>query len=141
MIPICIEVPWDSEAIEKLVDAAIASGQTKVKMSRMKIGSYNGFSKEQRLLADRKIKVAIELGLIPKAFQCSVCGTMDGRIDYHNEDYGQPLRAAAICVKCHMALHNRGRSPGYPESWARRVKRYGNGSKWFERLTTPNVGT
>src|SRR5438270_13295048 len=97
MPPILIDPPWDDHAVEQAVDEAIASGRTKIKASRMKLGPYNGFSGDQRLLADRQIKIAIELQLIPKAGKCSVCGTEEGRIDYHNEDYGRPLQTVAIC--------------------------------------------
>ena len=74
------------------------------------------------------------MGLIPKALRCSVCDTAEGRIDYHAEDYSRPLRVAPICMKCHMALHNRLRGGGYAESWKRRVHSYADGTKWFEFL-------
>ena len=135
MQPILIETSWDDRAVEQAVDEAIASGRTKIKASRMKLGPYNGFSGEQRAIADRKIKVAIELGLIPKAKECSIAGTEGDRIDYHNEDYGRPLRTVAICQKCHLALHNRHRSAGWAANWEKRVKAHGDGTKWFERIS------
>jgi hypothetical protein len=92
MLPIFIKTPWDDRAVEQSVDEAIASGRTKIKASRMTLGDYNGFSGDLRVLADRKIKIAIELRLIPPAGKCSVCGTMEGRIDYHNEDYRRPSK-------------------------------------------------
>lgn len=103
----------------------------------MKLGPYNGFSGELRVLADWKIKIAVDLKLIPPASEsgCSVCGAKDGRIDYHNEDYSRPLQTVAICMKCHMALHNRFRSPGFAASWERRVKEHGDGTKWFEGIS------
>ena len=129
-----ITTPWDDRAVEQLVDAAIASGQVKVKLSRMKLASYNGFPGQARVIADRKIKVAVSLKLIPPAETCSVCGTSEGRIDYHSEDYSRPLQVAPICMMCHLALHNRNRSPGWAANWQRRVQSYGDGTKWFERL-------
>jgi hypothetical protein len=129
-----IKTTWDDLEVEKQVDESIASGRTKIKASHMKLRPYNGFSGELRVLADRKIKIAIELGLIPKAEQCSVCGTKDGRIDYHNEDYSRPLQTVAICMKCHVALHSRDRSPGYTSNWEKRVKEFGDGTKWFEKI-------
>ena len=137
MLPIIISTPWDDRAVEQAVDEAIASGRTKIKASRMKLSPYNGYSGELRVLADRKIKIAVELGLIPPAKECScsVCGTSGGRIDYHNEDYSRPLRTVAICMKCHLALHNRSRSPGFAASWEKRVKAYGDGTKWFEHIS------
>lgn len=137
MLPIIISTPWDDRAVEQSVDEAIASGRTKIKASRMKLSPYNDYSGELRVLADRKIKIAIELELIPPAKECgcSVCGTTEGRIDYHNEDYSHPLRTVAICYKCHLALHNRFRSPGFAASWEKRIKAYGDGTKWFERIS------
>ena len=135
MLPISITTPWDDRAVEQSVDEAIASGRTKIKASRMKLGDYNGFSGDLRVLADRKIKIAIELRLIPPAGKCSVCGTEEGRIDYHNEDYGRPLQTVAICMKCHLALHNRDRSPGWAANWEKRVKAYGDRTKWFENIS------
>ena len=134
MPPILIKTPWDDHAVEKCVDEAIANGRTKIKASRMQLGAYNGYSGDLRNLADRKIKVAIELGLIPQAKQCSVCGATEGRIDYHNEDYSRALQTVAICQKCHLALHSRFRSPGWGANWEKRVKAYGDGTKWFEHI-------
>ena len=136
MPPLFIKTPWDDRAVEQAVDEAIASGRTRIKASRMKLGDYHGFSGDQRVLADRKIKVAIDLGLIPKPKKCSVCGTVESRrFDYHNDDYGHPLRTVAICWKCHSALHNRDRSPGWAANWEKRVKAHGDGTKWFEHIS------
>lgn len=129
-----IQTEWDDRAVERAVDEAIASRQTSVRRSSMKLGPYNGFDGIVRVLADQKIKVAVDLGLIPKASRCSVCATTVGRVDYHAEDYGRPLRVAPICMKCHMALHNRLRGGGYAESWKRRVQAHADGTKWFEFL-------
>lgn len=129
-----IVTSWDDRAVEHQVDQAIAAGRTTVRLASMKLGPYNGYSGEVRVQADRKIKVAIELGLIPPSRQCSVCGETKGRIDYHAENYGRPLLVAAICQKCHMALHNRFRSSGYAASWQKRIKPHADGTKWFEQL-------
>jgi hypothetical protein len=129
-----ITTDWDDRAVERAVDEAIAADRIKIKASRMKLGDYNGFSGDQRVLADRKIKIAVELGLIPPPEKCSVCGTKDGRMHYHNENYERPLQTVAICAKCHLALHNRSRSAGWAANWAKRVKAYGNGTKWFEQI-------
>lgn len=135
-LPVLIPTPWDDRAVEQAVDEAIASGRTKIKTSSMKLVEYNGFSRDQRLLGDRKIKIAIELGLIPKAKECpcGVCGTTDRStgFDYHAEDYGHPLQAVAICKTCHLALHFRHRSPGWAANWDKRVKEHADGTKWFE---------
>ena len=110
-----IQTEWDDRSIERAVDEAIALKLAFVKKSSMKLGPYNGFRGEVRVLADLKIKVAIELKLIPHPTRCSVCNKSTGRIDYHAED-------------------NRLRGAGYAESWKRRVGQYGDGTKWFEHL-------
>jgi hypothetical protein len=129
-----IQPPWNDIEVERSVDQAIASGRTRIRKSSMRIGPYNGFTREARLIADRKIKVAIELGLIPPATKCSICPSEEGRIDYHAEDYSRPLIVAPICMKCHMALHNRNRSEGYARSWQKLVAAHGDGTRWFEYL-------
>ena len=139
MQPTSIQTAWDDREVERAVDDAISSGRTRIKVTRMPgLGAYNGFSGELRCIVDRKIKVAVELGLIPPAREsgCSVCGNTEGRIDYHNEDYSRPLQTVAICMKCHLSLHNRFRTKGYAASWDKRVKQYGDGTKWFERIST-----
>jgi hypothetical protein len=129
-----IEVPWDEAVVTEAVETAIRTRATKVRKSRMRLGPYNGFSGEERVSADRKIKAAIELRLIPEPSCCTVCSTLDGRIDYHAEDYDRPFRVAAICQRCHLKLHNRHRSPGYTASWRALVNQHGGKGAWFERL-------
>lgn len=85
-----IHTDWDDRVVERAVDAAIALRQTSVRRSSMRLGPYNGFDGQVRVLADQKIKVTVELGLIPKASRCSMCGTNEGRIEFHAEDYGRP---------------------------------------------------
>lgn len=72
-----IAVLWDENYVASAVEVAIATGRTGVRKSSMKLGSYNGFTGEMRLMADFKIKVAIKLGLIPKPVACSICGTAE----------------------------------------------------------------
>ena len=73
-----IETEWDDRAVEQAVDEAIAAGRTRARPSRMKLGDYNGFPGDLHALADRKVKVAIELKLIPPPGKCSICKTTDG---------------------------------------------------------------
>ena len=82
-----IVTSWDDRAVEHQVDQALAAGRTTVRLASMKLGPYNGYSGEIRVQADRKIKVAIEHGLIPPPRECSVCGETKGRIDYHAACY------------------------------------------------------
>ena len=135
MILVDIPTSWNDIEVEKFVDEAIASAKTRIKRSSMPIGEYNGFSRGVRLEADRKIKVAVEHRLIPQPKQCCICGKQEGRIDYHAEDYSRPLKVAPLCQGCHLALHNRKRGKGYAASWERRIKQYGDGTKWFEFIT------
>ena len=127
------------ERRQRILDAAARAlaehGYSAAKLADIaqEAGTHAG-SMDQRVLADWKIKIAIDLDLIPKPKKCSVCGTEEGRIDYHNEDYGRPLQTVAICQKCHLALHNRHRSPGWAANWEKRVKDYGDGTKWFEHI-------
>lgn len=129
-----IPVPWDEEQVTSAVEAAIRDGQPGVRKSSMKLGPYNGFSGEMRVMADYKIKIAIHLGLIPKPHTCSICGACQGRIDYHAEDYSRPFCVAAICSRCHMKLHSRNRSAGYALSWQKLVAEFATGQAWFEDL-------
>jgi hypothetical protein len=129
-----INTSWDDQAVQQEVEKAIQDGRARVRRSSMKLGPYNGFPGHIRAEADWKIKVAIDLGLVPAPTVCSVCGGSHGRMDYHAEDYSRPLRMAAICQSCHMALHNRLRSPGFAKSWQQRVQAHGDGTKWFERI-------
>jgi hypothetical protein len=97
-----IQTEWDDRSVEQAIDEAIALKLTSVKKPSMKLGPYNGFSGDVRVLADWKIKVAIELKLIPRPTRCSVCSKSTGRIDYHAENYGRPLQIEPICQGCHL---------------------------------------
>jgi hypothetical protein len=51
-----IQTEWDDRSIERAVDEAIALKLTSVRKSSMKLGPYNGFGGEVRVIADLKIK-------------------------------------------------------------------------------------
>lgn len=39
---------------------------------------------------------------------CEVCGTTEGRIDAHHDDYDKPLEVRWLCRLHHVRLHSRG---------------------------------
>ena len=39
---------------------------------------------------------------------CAVCGTTEGRIDAHHDDYSQPLSVRWLCRRDHILFHKRG---------------------------------
>lgn len=39
---------------------------------------------------------------------CEVCGTTEGRIDAHHDDYAQPLKVRWLCRRDHILFHKRG---------------------------------
>ena len=80
-------------------------------------GWYNGFNRKERGKGARWAKkhCARELD------RCECCGQMEGRIELHAEDYGEPFTVATmgayvLCMWCHRMLHMRYR---YPEGWQR----------------------
>lgn len=65
---------------------------------------------EERNESFKKTKAAIQSGEIPEPYRCEVCGNTkeDGRIDYHNKNYSDPIEyLVPLCSKCHLRLHNR----------------------------------
>ena len=69
-------------------------------------------------------------GLLPVASSCSICGA-EQRLQFHSENYYDPLHPHAVCGSCHMKLHRRFRSP---TPWLRLVERYANDESWFAEL-------
>jgi len=46
----------------------------------------------------------VKLGKLTKG-PCTVCGTTQGQIEGHHEDYGKPLDVLWLCAKHHSRLH------------------------------------
>lgn len=104
-----------------------------------KIGSYNGWSGEERLAALPILRAAIAAGELPAPTVCSLCqvaGSPDWRaadaIAYHDEDYANPLKAYPACRDCHKQVHMRF---WRQTDWARLVARHARGGAWFEQLS------
>jgi hypothetical protein len=135
-----VDVPtaWNDKEVEAKVMEILSRKPSGLTPPATRLGPYNGFSGCQRALVDRMIKVAIKERFLPFPQQCSICGAIKGRIDYHNEDYGRPFKTIAICQRCHLALHNRRRSTGWAAKWERLVKQFGDGTKWFEAIGISN---
>ncbi len=67
---------------------------------------YKGWTGAQRLASLKKTKEAIAKGIIPKPTKCNRCGKTEGRIDYHNEDYSDPINnLEPLCQSCHLKHH------------------------------------
>ncbi len=67
---------------------------------------YKQWTGKQRLASLRKTKKAIADGIIPPPTKCSQCGKTEGRIDYHNKNYDDPIKyLIPLCMTCHLRLH------------------------------------
>lgn len=104
---------------------------------------YNGWSPEQRLATLPVQREAISSGKLKRPTRCSICGFnpkdhpgTSNRVWLHDEDYGDPLAAYAVCRICHRILHERFDDPA---SWLALLARHGSGGQWFELLTLDPV--
>lgn len=55
--------------------------------------------------AQDTFKRAVRRGEIVSPGKCSRCGTTEGRICGHHEDYSKPLEVVWLCNSCHGARH------------------------------------
>ena len=97
---------------------------------------YNGFSSNERAKVGKIQLEAVRSGKFPKPAQCELCGSTDGQLQLHNEDYSKPFEDAhPICRACHLALHVRFTNP---ERWEKRKEfirsTRGPGNYWWEQL-------
>jgi hypothetical protein len=97
----------------------------------MALDWYNGWSPEKRLATLPAQREAIRSGAIPRPTTCSICGS-GTNVWLHDENYADPLAAYHVCRLCHRTLHERF---DHPEPWLTLVRRFGDGSRWFEYLT------
>ncbi|MBT0664208.1 hypothetical protein KI809_07820 [Geobacter pelophilus] len=97
--------------------------------------TYNGFTHDQRVLKWQAIYLGIQLGLITPAedYNCDICGTSPNHatISFHSEDYSSMTGHFPLCQSCHTRIHRRFTNP---IPWGEILDKYGDGSKWFERL-------
>lgn len=106
-----------------------------------KMREYNGFSSNERAKVGKLQLEAIRSGKFPKPTVCELCGTTEGQLQLHNEDYSKPFEDAhPICRSCHLALHVRFTNP---ERWEKR-KAYihevrGKGEYWWDQLTNTPI--
>jgi len=59
-----------------------------------------------------KTKEAIRKGIIPAPSKCELCDQTEGIIQYHNDDYSDPIKyLRQFCWRCHMMYHSKYRAP------------------------------
>jgi len=92
---------------------------------------YNGFTGLERARGAQLIWWAVKAGILQKSDRCSICGKPPSRLQFHSEDYYDPLHPHAICATCHMLLHRRFRSPA---PWQTLVAKHARAGAWFMDL-------
>jgi hypothetical protein len=90
---------------------------------------FRGWSAQGRQESYAKTRQAITDGLIPPARRCKRCGQTEGLVQYHNEDYSDPIKyLEPLCYRCHMMLHSEHLNPEAVTQYWREVftegKRY-----------------
>ena len=74
--------------------------------------TYKKWSPAERMVSFKKTMAAIEAGIIPKPHTCNRCGQTKGIIQYHNEDYSDPIKyLEMLCWRCHIIHHSVRRNP------------------------------
>lgn len=99
-------------------------------------GYYNGFSMAERRATGPILRAARKAGLLGSPKECSICGVVQSldaplRMEWHVEDYREPLNLYAICHSCHRTLHARFEQP---RRWERLIARNSD-KKWVQKLT------
>jgi hypothetical protein len=101
-------------------------GETSLSDARSRLGTYNGFSAEERGASSRWERELLRSGW-KRPTKCIACGQNRGVVDAHLEDYSQPFeisRQIPLCYRCHIfAVHLRHRYPvqtAVYRSWVRR---------------------
>jgi hypothetical protein len=70
-------------------------------------------------------------GLIAPPSFCSICGAGEPPLQYHSENYYDPLHPYPICRACHSRVHGRFRATSAWRRWAEKCARPGS---WFASL-------
>lgn len=95
------------------------------------LGTYNGFSGEQRVRAWQLGTWLRRRGLLSIASCCDLCGS-PSRLGRHSENYADIERAVTICERCHLALHKRF---WQPEAWRRQLSTLQEVPEWAVALS------
>lgn len=62
---------------------------------------------QHKYQAHLAVAAALNSGALVKG-PCEVCGTTEGRIDAHHDDYDEPLAVRWLCRRHHNRLHSAG---------------------------------
>jgi hypothetical protein len=98
---------------------------------RRSLLNYNGFTGLERARGARATWWAVSVGLIAPPSSCSICGVRELRLQYHSENYYDPLHPYPICRACHSRVHGRFRAAA---AWRRWVERHARPESWFAAL-------
>lgn len=73
---------------------------------RIMLSNYKKWTGKEREASYKITKKAISDGIIPPPTKCNRCGQTEGRIDYHSENYDDPINGLEqLCMKCHLRHH------------------------------------
>lgn len=92
---------------------------------------YNGFTPQERVRNWQMSWWLQNMGVLAKPSKCSICRS-PRNVAYHSENYYNIFKAPQLCKSCHPIIHRRFSKSS---SWPHLVKKYGDGTKWFEKLT------
>ncbi len=97
-------------------------------------GYYNGWSLEERRATIPIQHEAMKTGEMPRPERCSICScTASTRpLEWHDENYSEPLKAFPVCRRCHRTLHLRWEQPA---RWLRLLEKVSAPDCWARRLT------
>lgn len=70
------------------------------------LSNYKKWTGKQREASYKITKKAMKDGVIPYPTKCNRCGQTEGRIDYHSENYDDPINGLEpLCMRCHLKHH------------------------------------
>lgn len=70
--------------------------------------NYRAKFKEKQIAVGR-VNYALKTGKLIRPANCSVCG-VECKPHAHHSDYSKPLDIVWVCIKCHVAIHNKKRN-------------------------------
>ncbi len=98
--------------------------------------SYKKWSAKERLESLKKTKQAIKDWIIPEAKKlwCKRCWQTEGIIEYHNEDYSDPIKfLEPLCFRCHIIHHSKFRAPEACKIYWEEIKKWKKYPPVFKR--------